>query len=198
MPKKGEKVVSEERLEALAKARQKALEVRRANKEIKDKEKELAKLEKDEKRADLDSRIKQKKTVKDMAGNEVPIENTQSQKQRDHAESYDKDLEPLETKSQPIDIPKKERKAKKKVKYVYESDSSSSEEEVVVVRKKKAGKVKKHTDNNSEVDKDEEDTGRPHTSNENRPLSQAELQRQQYLARVSQMPQYRTNLFGGF
>ena len=55
MPKKGEKVVSEERLEALAKARQKALEVRRANKEIKDKEKELAKLEKDEKRKDLDS-----------------------------------------------------------------------------------------------------------------------------------------------
>jgi len=184
MPKKGEKVVSEERLEALAKARQKALEVRRANKEIKDKEKELAKLEKDEKRKDLDSRIKQKKTVKDIGNNEVPVDD-------------DKDLEPLETKSQPIDIPKKERKAKKKVKYVYESDSSS-EEEVVVVRKKKASKAKKHIDNNSEVDKDEGDTVQQHTSNENRPLSQAELQRQQYLARVSQMPQYRTNLFGGF
>ena len=42
--------------------------------------------------------IRQKKTVKDIGNNEVPVDD-------------DKDLEPLETKSQPIDIPKKERKA---------------------------------------------------------------------------------------
>lgn len=185
MPKKGEKVVSEERLEALAKARQKALEVRRANKEIKDKEKELARLEKDEKRKDLDSRIKQKKTVKDIGNNEVPVDD-------------DKDLEPLETKSKPIDIPKRERKAKnKKIKYVYESESSSSEEEVVVVRKKKSGRAKKKQES-IEDNTDKEDTAPVNTEPATKQLTPQEIQRQQYLARVSQMPQYRTNLFGGF
>ena len=84
MPKKGEKVVSEEQLEKLALARQKALEVRRANKEIKDKEKELVRLEKEDKRKNLDKRINAHKKEVDMAGNEVEVE---------HAKDNEENLE---------------------------------------------------------------------------------------------------------
>jgi hypothetical protein len=192
MPKKGEKVVSEERLEALAKARMKALEVRRANKDIKDKEKELAKLEKNEKKVSLESRIKQKRTALDTAGNEVPVAEEKQQVEQSNLE-----LETEEPKSKPIDIPQKKASRAKKIKYVYESDSSS-EEEIVVVRKKKAGRAKKIEDSNNEVDKDVGDTVQQNNAPATRPPTAAEIQRQQYLSRVSQMPQYRTNLFGGF
>ena len=112
-------------------------------------------------------------------------------------EKEDKELETQEPSSQPIDIPKRERKAKnKKIKYVYESDSSS-EEEVVVVRKKKSGRAKK-TQENTEEHKDTTDTAPVNNEPSTRQLTPQEIQRQQYLARVSQMPQYRTNLFGGF
>ena len=197
MPKKGEKVVSEERLEALAKARQKALEVRRANKDIKDKEKELAKLEKNEKKVSLESRIKQKKTALDTAGNEVPVSSVQQAQEKQVEEQSNLELETEEPKSKPIDIPQKKASRAKKIKYVYESDSSS-EEEIVVVRKKKAGRAKKIEDSNNEVDKDVGDTVQQNNAPATRQPTAAEIQRQQYLSRVSQMPQYRTNLFGGF
>ena len=90
MPKKGEKVVSEEQLEKLALARQKALEVRRANKEIKDKEKELVRLEKEDKKKNLDKRINAHKKEVDMAGNEVEVE--QSQKQKAHNLCFNRGL----------------------------------------------------------------------------------------------------------
>jgi hypothetical protein len=192
MPKKGEKVINEEQLEKLALARQKALEVRRANKEIKDKEKELVKLEKENKKKDLDESITvaRKKTVRDLGGNEVPVENIQSQKQRDHEQGYEENLD--------LDIkPKAKPKGKKKIKYVYESDSSS-EEEVVIVRKKRAGNKKQTQESNEEQDNDKQDTVEPPVSNARPQDTPQELQRQQYLQRASQMPQYRTNLFGGY
>jgi hypothetical protein len=191
MPKKGEKVVSEEQLEKLALARQKALEVRRANKEIKDKEKELVRLEKENKKKDLDESITvaRKKTVRDLGGNEVPVENTQSQKQRDHEQSYEENLElDVKPKSKP-------RASKKKVKYVYESESSS-EEEVVIVRKKKGGNKKQTQESNEVLDNEKSNTEVSQPSNAKPQMTPQEIQRQQYLQRVSQMPQYRTNLFG--
>lgn len=182
MPKKGEKVVSEEQLEKLALARQKALEVRRANKEIKDKEKELVRLEKDEKRKNLDKRINAHKKEVDMAGNEVDVEHA-----KDNEENLELDVKP---KSKP-------RASKKKVKYVYESDSSSSEEEVVVVRKKKSSRAKK-TQESKQENTDTKDTDPVDNENAKPTLTPQEIQRQEYLRRASQMPQYRTNLFGGF
>jgi len=188
MPKKGEKVINEEQLEKLALARQKALEVRRANKEIKDKEKELVKLEKENKKKDLDESITvaRKKTVRDLGGNEVPVENIQ--KQRDHEQGDEENLD--------LDIkPKAKPKGKKKIKYVYESDSSS-EEEVVIVRKKRGGNKKQTQESNEEQDNDKQDTEATPVSNAKPQATPQELQRLQYLQRVSQMPQYRTNLFG--
>ena len=190
MPRKGEKVVSEEQLEKLALARQKALEVRRANKEIKDKEKELVKLEKENKKKDLDESITvaRKKTVRDLGGNDVPVENIQSQKQRDHEQSYEENID--------LDIkPKAKPKGKKKVKYVYESESES-EEEVVIVRKKRGGNKKQMQESNGEQDNDKQDTVAAPVSTAIPQATPQEIQRQQYLQRVSQMPQYRTNLFG--
>ena len=180
MPKKGEKVVNEEQLEKLALARQKALEVRRANKDIKDKEKELIKLEKDDKRKDLDKKISDRKNppLQDIAGNEVNVP--------------EENLE-MVVKSKP--------KPKKKIKYVYE-DNSSSDEEVIVVKKKKKDRAKKITEPEVLEQDDKQDTEPPPPSTATQQAEynqgQQALQRQHYLQQVSQLPQYRTNLFGGY
>jgi len=180
MPKKGEKVINEEQLEKLALARQKALEVRRANKDIKDKEKELIKLEKEGKKKDLDKKISAiKQPPQDIAGNEV------------------------NTPEEPLEIEVKEKpkvKPKKKVKYIYETESSS-DEEVVVVKKKKKDRAKKIVEQEvlEQDDKPDTEPAPPSTSRQQAEYNQGQqaLQRQHYLQQVSQLPQYRTNLFGG-
>jgi hypothetical protein len=178
MPKKGEKVINEEQLEKLAMARKKALEVRRANKDIKDKEKELIKLEKEDKRKDLDNKISaRKQPPQDIVGNEVNIPK-----------------ENLEI------VVKDKPKPKKKVKYVYEDETDSSDEEVVVVKKKKKDRAKKIAEPEVLEQDDKQDTEPPPPSIARQQAEynqgQQALQRQHYLQQVSQLPQYRTNLFG--
>lgn len=118
-PKKVKKTRTPEQLEALARAREKALEIRKQNAELRKAEKELAKQEKEQNIKERKERVK--KLLK-----EEPIK---------EVEEDTPDPEP------PAPKPKAKPK-KKKVIVVEESESESEEEEVVVVKKKKAPKAR--------------------------------------------------------
>ena len=113
-PSKVKKTRSPEQLEVLAKARAKAMEVRKANAELRKQEKDIEKAEKEQK-------LKERK-AKVEKYNKPPVEEVVEQ------EVY---VEPKVIKKK---VPKK-----KKVIVVEqsESESSSDEEEVMVIKKKK-------------------------------------------------------------
>ncbi len=108
-PAKIKKSRSPEQLEVLAKARAKAVEVRKANALLRKQEKDIERQEKEHKLKERKERVAKYKPP---------------QEEEVIKEDY---IEPVKVK--------KERK--KKVVVVEESDTSSDEEEVVVVRKKK-------------------------------------------------------------
>ena len=109
-PAKIKKSRSPEQLEVLAKARAKAVEVRKANALLRKQEKDIERQEKEHKLKERKERVAKYKPP---------------QEEEVVKEDY---VEPVKVK--------KERK--KKVVVVEESESSDDEEEVVVVRKKKA------------------------------------------------------------
>tara|TARA_R100000935_G_scaffold15780_1_gene31582 strand:+ start:6575 stop:7057 length:483 start_codon:yes stop_codon:yes gene_type:complete len=116
-PSKVKKTRSPEQLEVLAKARAKAMEVRKANAELRKQEKDIEKAEKEQK-------LKERKAKVDK---------------------YNKPVVEQEDYVEPIVIKKKAPK-KKKIIVVEESDSESSdEEEVVIVKKKKKPIVRTET-----------------------------------------------------
>ena len=113
-PKKVKKTRTPEQLEALARAREKALEIRKQNAELRKAEKELAKQEKEQNIKERKERVK--KLLK-----EEPIKEVEE-------DTPDPDPEPP--------TPKPKAKPKKKKVIVVEESESEEEEEVVVVKKK--------------------------------------------------------------
>jgi len=115
--KAGEKITDPAILERLAKAREKALEVRQANKKTKDDEKLLKQMEKKQKAQEVTDKL-------DAIANPAPSESKESAKK--------KSPEPTDVESEPeeeiIVVKKKKKKPKKKVIYVNESQSESEDE----------------------------------------------------------------------
>ena len=120
---KVKKTRTPEQLEALARAREKALEIRKQNAELRKAEKEIAKHEKEESIKVRKEKVKnylKKEPVKEVVEEEEP---------------------PEEPEPEPKPKPKAKPK-KKKVIVVEESESESEEEEeIVVVKKPRAKKV---------------------------------------------------------
>ena len=113
---KVKKTRTPEQLEALSRAREKALEIRKQNAELRKAEKEIAKHEKEESIKVRKEKVKnylKKEPVKEVVEEEP-------------------DPEPPKPKAKP---------KKKKVIVVEESESESEEEEIVVVKKPRAKKV---------------------------------------------------------
>jgi hypothetical protein len=127
--KKGDKITDPAVLERLAKAREKALEVRRANSKAKKEEKLLKELEKKKERAGITKRIDEHLGKKEN----VKIEPTKRELTIDECKKESSsEEEEIEYRKKP-----KTKKKKKKIIYVSSSDSESSEDEIPVRRKKK-------------------------------------------------------------
>jgi len=114
--KKVKKTRSPEQLEVLAKAREKALQIRRENAELRKAEKDIDKEEKA-------TKLKERR-------NKVENYNKQKSSQLEEV--------PEVARKEPSKI--KSKKPKKKVLIIEESESESEEEEVIVVKKPKAKK----------------------------------------------------------
>ena len=119
-PKKPKKQRTEAQLNALTQARQKALEVRRANKKIRDDEKELARLEKAERNKTTQDRLAVLRGKPDEEVAPTPA----------------------------LKKSKKVKKQVKKIVYVSDTSSSEEEEEVIEYRKrpKQKQKVVRHAE----------------------------------------------------
>ena len=132
---------TEEQLAKLALARQKALEIRKANAEINRKEKELKKLEKQQ-------RAKRVNEAYDILKNgEKPKEPEilQEEEYDDETAAEVQDEAPAEEVEKPKPKPKPKSKPKKKKTVVVQQDedSSSEEEEIVYIQRPKQKKTKK-------------------------------------------------------
>ncbi len=130
---------TEEQLAKLALARQKALEIRKANAEINRKEKELKKLEKQQ-------RAKRVNEAYDILKNgEKPKEPEilQEEEYDDETAAEVQDEPPAEEKPKPKPKPKSKPKKKKTVVVQQDEDSSSEEEEIVYIQRPKQKKTKK-------------------------------------------------------
>lgn len=122
--KKGQKITDPNVLARLQKAREKALETRRANAVKRKEAKELAKFEKREHQVTVQKKLKAFKEPAPIP--EAPKVDTKPPK---HSE------EKVKIEGKAVSPPRKKKK-QKKVRYVEES-SSSSEEEVVVRRRRR-------------------------------------------------------------
>ena len=171
MPKKGEKL-TEAQLEALARARQRALEVRQEKAQLKRDEKELSQLEKEEKKQTVKKRL-------------ASIKQPEPEPEPEETEEVEEIVEkPVRRKGVLKKAP-----AKKKVVYVEESSESEEEQPVVIKRKPK---VKTHVIS----DEDRQRIIAEHQEELDRQeyLAQAEAIKQQQ----QRQPRLRTNLFGPF
>lgn len=126
--KKGQKITDPNVLARLKKAREKALETRRANAVKRKEAKELAKFEKREQQASVQKKLKAFKEPPPIpeAPKSPPPKQSPNIKMK-----IEEDAQPVKAKSPP-----QRKKKRKKVRYVEES-SSSSEEEVVVRRRRR-------------------------------------------------------------
>lgn len=123
--KKGQKITDPNVLARLQKAREKALETRRANAVKRKEAKELAKFEKREHHATVQKKLKAFKEPAPIP--EAPKVDTKPPK---HSE------EKVKIEDKVVSPPRKKKK-QKKVRYVEEEESSSSSEEEVIVRRRR-------------------------------------------------------------
>ena len=131
MPKKGEPL-SDEHKEILAKAREKALAIRRE----KSKQKADIKLANEIEKREMHEKA-QKVISKAVTKEDSEPEGDTTSIDEEHSREHKKKDDEIGKKS------KKNINPRKKVVYVEESSSESSEEEEVVVRKKKGEKISK-------------------------------------------------------
>lgn len=130
--KKGEKITDPAILERLAKAREKALETRRANAKVKADAKLVQQL--DKKKADEEVQSKLKKaigTTQSVVKTETPAPVAEEKPVPEQEEPEE------EVQIEYIKAPKRKPKPKKKKVVIVESETESEEEEVVYKKKSK-------------------------------------------------------------
>lgn len=132
--KKGEKITDPLILERLAKAREKALETRRANAKMKADAKLAQQL--DKKKADEEVQSKLKKAL--ASGGTEPVVNTETSQKTSEKPAPEPEEPEEEVQIEYIKAPKSRKsKPKKKKVVIVESETESEEEEVVYKKKSK-------------------------------------------------------------